>query len=233
MKHVHRLWIAGIFLSTICQAQDLNKSFIEISAGVGLPVGVFASKANNIKSGLAMNGHTINFEYNHYFKPKLGFCFGLKRSVFPLDLDAWTNSNPDATSDPWRILLIYGGFATRKRVGQKTIISPKLAIGLATSKYPDITIVTYNNSGPVVTHFRSNKGKAPAFLVGTTFKHILLKRIHVALNVDYLSTSPKFIVRRETVSNGQSSSIDNLHYTQNMQAVMAGLSLCYNFIPKS
>jgi hypothetical protein len=228
MRNAYRLLIAGIFLLTASQAQDLSKSFVDISTGVGIPVGVFASKANNIKSGLAMNGVAINIEYDHYFKPKLGFCFGLKRSVFPLDVDAWTNSNPNATSDPWKVLLIYGGLTTRKRVGHKTILIPKVAIGLATSKYPDATIITNRSSGPVVINFSSNTGKAPAFIVGATFKYILSQRIHIGLSADYFSASPKFIVK-ETISSGQSSS---MHYTQNMQALMAGLSLCYNFLSK-
>jgi hypothetical protein len=226
MRYVLQLLIAGIFLSTACKAQDLSKSFIEISPGVGFPVGLFASKENNIRSGLAMNGLAINVEYTRYFKPKSAFCFGLKRSVFPLDVDAWTNSNPNATSDPWRVLLLYGGLTTRKRVGHKTIISPKVAVGLATSKYPDASIITYTNSGPVLIQFSSDRGKALAFIAGMNFKHILSERIHVGLSVDYFSTSPKFIVT-ETVS-GQPYA--NLHYTQNMQAVTAALALSYNFL---
>jgi len=232
MRHVHRLLIAGVFLSAVCSAQDLSKSFIEISTGIGLPVGVFASKKNNIESGLAMNGLGINIEYNHCFRPRLGFCLGLKRNVFPLDVDAWTNSNPNASSGPWKVLLAYGGFATRRRVRENTILSIKAAIGLATSKYPEATVMTYHNSNPVVTNFSSNASNAPAFLGGANLKYILSQRIHLALNLDYLSTSPKFIVKRETIYSNQSSTVDNLHYTQNMQAVTVGLSLCYNFIPK-
>jgi hypothetical protein len=226
---MYRLLIAGIFLVTSSKAQDLSNSFVEISTGVGIPVGEFASKANNIKSGLAMNGLGINLEFSHYFKPKLGFCVGLKRSVFPLDIDAWTNSNPNASSDPWRVSFIYGGLTTRKRIGQKTILTPKIAIGLATSKYPDATILGSSSSGPVLIHFSSNTGNAPAFIVGATFKYILSQRIHVGLSADYFSTSPKFIVI-ENVSNGR---LLTSHYTQNMQAITAGLALCYNFLSKN
>jgi hypothetical protein len=228
MRRLHPLLIAGIFLITTCNAQELSKSFVEISTGVGIPVGVFASKANNIKSGLAMNGVAFNVEYSHYFKPKLGFCVGLKRSVFPLDIDAWTNSNPNASSDPWRVSFIYGGLTTRKRIGHKSILTPKVAIGLATSKYPEATILGSSSSGPVLIHFSSNTGNAPAFILGAAYKYIVSQRIHVGLSADYFSTSPKFIVT-ETVSNGRSLTS---HYTQNMQALMAGLSLCYNFLPK-
>jgi hypothetical protein len=230
MRHLYRLLIAGLFLSTACMAQDVSQSSLEISPGVGIPVGDFASKANNIKAGLAMNGVAINIEYNHYFRPKLGFCAGLKRSVFPLDFDAYTHSNPNATSDPWRVLLIYGGLTTRKNVGHKTILTPKVAIGLATSKYPAATILTYNSSGPIVTTFSSNTGNAPAFIVGMTFKYLLSQRIHIGLYGDYFSASPKFIVT-ESFTSGQSTVSRSLPYTQNMQALMAGLSLCYNFHP--
>jgi hypothetical protein len=184
MRYVHRILIAVVFLSAGCKAQNLSKSFVEISTGAGIPVGVFASKANSIESGLAMNGFVINLEYNYYFRPKLGFCLGLKRSVFPVDVDAWTNSNPtiSATSEPWRALLVYGGFASRKRLSDKTILSAKAAIGLATSKYPETTVITHTNSNPVETNFISNTGKAPAFIVGTSMKYnpICTNAINVA-----------------------------------------------------
>jgi hypothetical protein len=224
MRHVHCLLITGIFLSTGCKAQELSKSFVSITPGVGIPVGAFASKENNIKSGLAMNGLAINLEYNHFFKRKLGFCLGLKRNVFPLDVDAWTNSNPNATSDPWRVLLVYGGFATRKPIGDKTILSPKVAIGMATSRYPEATIITSNYA----INFSSNTGTAPAFIAGATLKYIVTQRIHVAFSLDYFSTAPKFVVT-QTVYGGQSIATHTSRYTQNMQAFTAGLSVSYNF----
>ena len=232
MSNVHRLLIIAVFLSTACHAQDLSKNFIEISAGAGLPIGVFSSKKSNITSGLAMTGQAINIEYNRYFKTRLGFCVGLRRSVFPLDVDAWTNSNPNATSEPWRISLMYGGLVSRKRIREKTILSAKAAVGFATSRYPEATIVLYSNSNPVVFNYSSNKGSALAFLVGTSLKYILSERIHAALNLDYLSTSPRFVVK-EIVYNGQSSTSRYLPYTQNMQAITVGVSLCYNFIPRN
>jgi hypothetical protein len=233
MKNIHLLLIlVAVFLSAACEAQELSKNFIEISAGAGIPIGAFASKENNIKSGLAMPGPVVSVEYTHFFKSRLGFCVGLKRSVFPLDVDAWTNSNPYATSDPWRVLVVYGGLASRKRIRANTILSTKAAIGVGTSKYPEATIPAYSSTGPVVINFTSSTGSGFAFIVGASLKRIVSEKIHLALSLDYLSTAPKFLVT-QTVYSSQSSAVYTSHYTQNMQALTAGLTLCYNFVPKN
>ena len=229
MRQIRCLLIAGIFLSGACKAQDLGKNFVAITTVAGIPIGVFASKdPNSIKSGLAKNGLVINLEYIHYFKNKLGFCVGLRRSVFPLDVDRITNSHPNMTaiSEPWRVLLAYGGFNRRKRLRDKIILSYEAAIALATSKYPEAIITTYNGSTVVTNNLTSNTGKAPAFIVGAGFKYILSPKIYLAMKLDYLSTSPKFVVT-QTVYSGQLSKSYSSHYTQNIQAITAGLSVCY------
>jgi hypothetical protein len=229
MRHLRFLLIAGIFLSVACKAQDLGKNFIAVTTGAGIPIGVFASKdPNSIKSGLAKNGLVINLEYIHYFKNKMGFCIGLRRSVFPLDVDRLTNSHPNITafSEPWRVLLAYAGLNRRKRLRDKIVLSYEAAIALATSKYPEAIITTNTGSGVVTNNITSNTGKAPALIVGVGFKYILSPKIYLAMKFDYLTTSPKFVVT-QTVYSGQSSRSFNSHYTQNIQAITAGLSVCY------
>jgi hypothetical protein len=229
MRYIHLL-IAGVFLSAGCKAQDMAKSFIEFTAGAGLPVGEFASKDNTITAGLAMTGIVINAEYNRYFKSnRLGLCIGVKRSVFPLDVDAWTNGNPNASSDPWRVFVAYGGLTFRKPIREQTILSTKLAIGLASSEYPEATITGYNSTGPVVYKFTSTTGQAHAFVLGASLRRAMSERIDVALSLDYLSTSPKFMVT-QTLYSSQSSTSYQSPYTQNMQALTAGVSLAYKFI---
>src|SRR5690242_9594330 len=94
MRPICRLLIAGLLLSATCKAQDFTKNSIELLTGMGIPVGAFASKdPKSIKSGLAMNGLVINMEYAHYFKTRFGFCAGVRRSVFPLDVDRLSNPN--------------------------------------------------------------------------------------------------------------------------------------------
>jgi hypothetical protein len=230
MSRALSLLIVGLFLSTASPAQELNRSLIEFSAGAGFPVGVFGSKRNTIEAGLAETGFSLSLDFHHYFRPKLGFWLGVKNSVFALDVDTWTNSNPNATSDPWKVLMGYAGLATRRQVRPNTILSLKAAIGIAASQYPEATIINYGGWGPVVTTFTSTTGTAPSFLGGLNLKYIISEKIHLGLNVDYLTASPKFVVTRQVTFNGLPSSTDTSPYTQNIQAFTAGLSVSYNFL---
>jgi hypothetical protein len=195
---------------------------------MGIPVGAFASKdPKSIKSGLAMYGLVINMEYAHYFKNRLGFCAGVRRSVFPLDEDRLSNSNANifASSEPWRVVIMYGGFNSRKKMSNKVILSYKAAVGLATSRYPQASI---NYSNLAVRNISSNTGSAPAFIVGAALKRILSEKIYLELKLDYLSTAPKFMVT-QTVYSNQSQQSYHSDYTQNIQAITAGLAVSYNF----
>jgi hypothetical protein len=234
MRRACLILIAGISFSTDSVAQDPNKNSIELSTGVGIPVGAFASKdPKSIKSGLAKNGLVINFEYAHYFRAKLGFCLGLRRSEFPLDVDRLSNSNTSATSEPWRVIMVYAGFNSRKRLRDKFILSYKAAVGLASSKYPEASIVTYNNTNIVATtYITSNTGSAIALNIGVAVKYVLSQKIYLAVKLDYLSTSPRFVVT-QTVYSGQSSRVYNSDYTQSIQAITAGLAVSYNFVKRN
>ena len=229
MKPIYCLLIAGIFLGRSCKAQILDKNFIDFSPGLGIPVGSFASKdAKSIKSGLAKNGLGINMEYGHYFKAKFGWCAGLKRSVFPLDHDALLSSNANITnaaSDPWRLFLVYAGLIRRKQIDDKIILSYKAAGGLATSRYPAAVIDYSSGSRLTIT---SNAGSALALVIGLDLKYRFSEKIQFALKFDYLSTSPKFIVS-QTVYRTQSQITYKDPYTQNIQAITAGVSASYNF----
>jgi hypothetical protein len=229
MKTACRLLIAGILVGGACNAQDLSKNSMEFSAGMGIPVGAFASKdPKSIKSGLAKNGLVMNLEYSHYFKAKIGWCAGLRRSVFPLDVDRLSYSNPNtmATSEPWRVLIVYAGLNSRKKFRDKIVLNYKAAVGLATSRYPSASI---NNSNVVVINFSSNTGSAFAFIVGASLKYLLSEKVQLALKLDYLSTSPKFVVTETVYNYGQTQKTYNSSYTQNIQAITAGASVSYHF----
>jgi hypothetical protein len=235
MRQAYSLLITGVLFSIGCAAQDPNKNSVELSTGIGMPVGAFASKdPKSIKSGLAKNGVAINLEYSHYFRAKLGFCLGLGRSVFPLDVDRLSNSNPNisASSEPWRVIMVYAGVNSRKKLRDKIILGYKAAVGLASSKYPEASIITYNNPNVVSTNITSNTGNAAALIMGATLKYVLSQKVYLAVKLDYLSTSPKFIVT-QTVYNGQSSRVYNSDYTQRIQAITAGLSVSYNFVKRN
>jgi hypothetical protein len=229
MKPACYLLIAGTLLGAACKAQDVKRNSIELSSGVGIPVGVFASKdPRSIKSGLAQRGLAINLEYSHSFKGKLAVYGGFKRNIFPLDVAALYKSAGNVTfasSDPWRVNVVYAGLSRMKQVDDKIILNYKAAVGLATSRYPESTIVISNSSS---THITSDTGSAVAFIVGATLKYVFTEKIHLALKADYLSTSPKFFVN-QTTTIGLSQRQYNSKYTQNMQAITAGVSVLYNF----
>ena len=223
MKNLILIVIGVCMMAFSTHAQDGERFSIGVSAGTGIPVGLWGKKdiENGKATGFTQRGKAYNLSLTYKLgKGNYGLTSLIGRQINTVDTkayaDAYSRINEGGDykveSDDWRVnQFMLGGFVT-KPLSQKLDIDLRVLAGVVHAGRPatDIFDGDFNYSTSTGTYSTSF-----AYTLGTGIKYHIGKRLDLLVNVDYLNAKPEFDV--DTGVNGDSSG--NSIFSQNINSI--------------
>lgn len=199
------LLVAALFVYSLTNAQDESKNIIQLSGGVALPQGDFASTTSNDGPGSAKTGIQFGVSWQHSIRGAKGLWYSVqyRGQSFGFDQSSITNSGYTANSvSNWKTNSIMVGPVYSLQLGNSVFFEPRIMLGYFSANSPAMTI---SGSGITATMSSAN-GTALTNLFGANFRFDAGSAVSLFVNMDYQMAKVKFKI--PVSASGSSQTVD-------------------------
>jgi hypothetical protein len=217
MKKLMVLLSLLILVALSVNAQDQVKakqqqSFLAISGGPSMPVGVFGETSSD-EAGMAKTGYNFNLHFNHLFNNFFGIATTGFYSQYAMDVSSLQNEQFPVSADHWQYYgLMAGPMFTFNDKG-KMNFDFRLGLGAANVNFPVLK----------VANLVSNEKWATAFAAqfATDFRYNFSNKAFFIANLDLTAMRPETTI---TIHEGGSFEIH-----QDIDVINFGIGIGFNF----
>ena len=186
--------------------QKEQKGYLGLTAGIGLPVGAFAS-TNTTDGGMAVAGFQATIHGGYSIAHRFGIGGNIFYASYGLNKDLFSGSG--IKLDHWQYYgLTVGPYISLVKT-PKADLNLKLYMGMATANAPVITLENQSTNDTWATAF--------ALQPGVDFKYQFSPATFLFLNMDYTAMRPTF------------KDVDLGEYRQDMYALHFGAGIGFRF----
>lgn len=198
------------FLSASGQLAN-SHFFVELAAGVAVPVGKFANKTytadflNADPSGLAKTGLGLSVTGGYHINKRLSVLLLLGGNQNMQDKNAYENHlkqkygnniTTSVTTENWKVGKIMAGTVIEIPVSKsgKLFFQPKLLAGMCTATAPGYSYIGFDQNGFLLPDNFTKSGEHPGwafcYQAGAALKYTLSKKIYLLLDANYFNGTP-------------------------------------------
>lgn len=201
----------AMLLSLMVSAQDqktktTQKGYLGFSAGVGLPVGAFAS-TNTTDGGMATTGFQATLHGGYAIVPRFGIGANIFYATYGLNTEMFNSTL--VKLDHWQYYGITVGPYVSLVKTPKTELAIKAGFGLSTANAPVLTLENASTNDTWATAFTAQWG--------ADLKYQVSRDMFLMLNAEYTGMRPTF----KDATLGE--------YRQNIYAVHIGAGVGFRF----
>jgi hypothetical protein len=227
MKKMLLVFYACLYLSA-ARSQDIRRTTISIGAGLGVPIGEFAStKYGSMATGFAKPGVALDFGVKHNFKSShFGIATQLRNISFPYDEGRannylYSSGASSMTRNNYRTISLYAGPSYNLLNHKHFVLGFKMLAGLMNIGSTDQIWKTQIGINPE-SDFKMASKTTVSYLLGLNFDYKLNERIVITSMFDFQRAKPHL---HTTFNNPSSNS--PYTYDQNISALSACVGLGY------
>ncbi len=226
MKRYLLIFILLAARNCIAQTYNERTAMLEIGYGVSAPFGKFvATDVNDSASGYATAGTNLNVMFTYMVNKTVGISAMISSIANRLNTEGVKNKFKkyidenipgaiisDIHFEKWNTTAyMVGGYLTFPL--QKASFNVQLLAGYSRTKYPETDVIVYKDTSfDAISLTQSTSEAASAFClnVGAGLKYNISDLMFICVNVNFLSTYPKF-EKEVTTSTYRGNTPDEIH----------------------
>jgi len=187
----------------------IHKWSLDLSAGLAVPVGKFASNDYNAESGHAKVGATAEFAVTRWLNPSFGITFaaaGQENSIGKFT--TYTNPGPAYSTeyDSWKLARLLAGVSFNRRLSKTGFsIGVRALAGVLKTSAPGYTEYIGNHQNEVRTP-SSPLHWAFAYEAGAGLKWQSTGKLFLLLDAAYAGSTPEYMRTYNLIEYGRPAS---------------------------